>query len=344
MHTNDTPRPRRRGVPRLVPVLVTVVAVLLVVRFGGRMPPRGTQAPGTFSFAVLGDAPYYLHEDLQYRVVRRDLDAHDLAFVIHVGDLFWRPCSDAMYRGRRAWFDRSRHPLVYTPGDNEWTDCWERGTGGYAPRERLARLRQLFFAHPTRSFGRRSLPLVSQGGAAGADSEYVENARWRHAGIVFATVHLVGSDNARERFPGRTAEDDSASARRTRAATRWLTATFAVARQTGARAVVIAFHANPAFEGTPGAPGRDVFEPFLATLEEECAGFGRPVLVVQGDDHVYTVDQPLIRRTTGQPLRNLTRLQVPGSPWVGWVRVTARMTGDPAFTFENRVVPRWQYW
>jgi hypothetical protein len=321
-------------------VLLALVAVLPVLV---RAPAPAPDPPGAFSFAALGDSPYYSWEELQHRVVRRELDRHPLAFVIHVGDLFWRPCSDAMYRRTRGWFEASRHPVIYTPGDNEWTDCWERATGRYRPRERLARLRQLFFDHPARSFGRRPIPLAVQGGA-GPDSEFVENARWRHRGVVFATVHVVGSENAMEAFPGRTAEDDRAALNRTAAAVRWLRATFAVAREESARAVVIAFHANPAFEGEVGAPARRPYEPFLFAMAEEAERFGRPVLAIQGDDHVYTVDRPLRHHATGRPVADLTRLQVPGSPWVGWVRVTVRPDSAAAFSFEPHVVPRWKFW
>ena len=50
-------------------------------------------------------------------------------------------------------------PLIYTPGDNEWTDC--RPISKYDPNERLDRLRQLFFAAP-RSLGQRSRALTRQ--------------------------------------------------------------------------------------------------------------------------------------------------------------------------------------
>jgi hypothetical protein len=68
------------------------------------------------------------------------------------------------------------------------------------------------------------------------------------------------------------------------------------------------------------------------------------VLLAHGDGHIYTVDHPLIRRTTGRLLENLTRLQVPGSPQVGWVKVIVSPGADNPFAFEDHVVPRWKYW
>jgi len=159
-----------------------------------------------------------------------------------------------------------------------------------------------------------------------------------HDGVVFATAHLVGSRNGYGSFPGRTAVDDEAAKRRTEAATAWIREAFAEAGATDARALVLAFHANPSFEAPLNNGYRRSYEPFLSTLAEEVARFGRPVLVVQGDDHVFLVDHPLAN------LPNLTRLQVPGSPRVGWVRVVVTPGADSPFAFEQHVVPRWKYW
>lgn len=306
-------------------------------------PPPTPNPPGTFSFAALGDAPYYEWESIQYRLVLQSLDVQPLSFVVHVGDIFWHPCSDEHYRKTLGRLNGLRHPVVYTPGDNEWADCWEAGSGAYAPRERLNRLREIFFQVPTQSLGLSRLPLVSQAGS-GSFAEFVENVRWEHEGIMFATVHLVGSMNAMKAHRGHTPADDSAARRRTEAAAAWLRETFAQAEDKSAQAVVIAFHAAPAFESAPADSYRSAYEPFMAAFEEEVERFGKPVLVIHGDDHTYIVDHPLVSRTSGRRLNNLTRLEVPGSPDVGWVRVVVRPGAQSPFSFENRVVPAWKYW
>jgi hypothetical protein len=319
-------------------------AALVVVVLATRGPVVPTpDPPGAFSFAVLGDAPYYPWEEVQYRLVLKALDAHDLAAVIHIGDIFWHPCDDKMYRRTLAGFARLRHPLIYTPGDNEWTDCWEPASGRFAPLERLERLRGLFFAHPDRSLGGIALPLASQAGRE-PFPEFAENARWAHAGIVFATVHLPGSWNAKKPFPDRTPADDEAARRRTDAAVAWLRETFAEAAAAAAPAVVLAFHAAPGLEDPVEHRYRQAYEPFLLALEEEAERFARPVLLAHGDDHEYTVDHPLVRRTTGRRLDNVTRLEVPGSPRVGWVRVIVTPAAAHPWAFEPHVVPRWKYW
>jgi len=322
-------------------------AILMLLLAGflatGGPPKREPRPAGSFVFAALGDAPYYVWEEIQFSLLLRELQASDLAWVLHVGDIFWHPCSDAMYRTALRRFNRLRHPVIYTPGDNEWTDCWERGSGRYAPQERLDRIRRIFFTDPKRSLGRKPLALQPQGGE-GEFPEFVENGRWSREGFLFATFDLPGTMNGMTPFPGRTSSDDAAAKRRTRAASAWLRETFAEAARRKTQAVVVAFHANAALEEPAADPYRAAYDPFLAVLEEEAGRFGGPVLVVHGDGHEYVVDHPLVSRATGRRLTNLTRIQVPGSPEVGWVRIVVTPGDSQPFAFEKHVLPRWKYW
>jgi hypothetical protein len=307
----------KRGLGCLAAVLI-VVAIFFFT--AGPPQPVPAPPPGSFAFAALGDAPYSMGEEIRFRTVLRDLEQHDLGTVIHVGDVFWRPCTDAHYRRAFERLDRLRHPVVFTPGDNEWADCWEPGSGAFQPLERLASLRRIFFTHPP------ELPGLER------QAVYVENARWQQHGVMFATLHVTGSHNGL----GRTPEEDRAAWERLDATTAWMRETFAKASH--ASAVVLAFHAGIPFERPKGHEWRKPYEPFLAALEEEVARYGRPVLLVHGDHHEYRVDHPMPR------LQNLTRLEVPGSPEVGWVRVVVTPRAASPFTFAERVVPRWKYW
>ena len=310
---------------------VVVIAVIAGFVLTSGTPRPKPNPPGTFSFAVLGDAPYYFWEEWRYRFVLRSIDEHDLGFIIHVGDIWWRPCVDARYQKTKQEFDDRKHPVIYTPGDNEWFDCWEPGSGAFAPQERLKRLREIFYRESPSLHGVRQ-------------REFVENVRWQYQGIELATLHLIGSRNGMKPFPQRTPADDEAARRRTDAAIAWMRETFAEARRTGARAVVFGFHTSLLLELPLGHEERRPYEPFIAALEEEVERFGGPVLIVQGDDHEYIVDSTLVNRRTGRRLENFTRMQVPGSPDVGWVRVIVTPGAKPAFAFENHVVPRWKYW
>jgi len=323
---------------------VAVLAALVAAAWAtSGLPPPTPTPPGAFAFAALGDAPYYPWEELRYRLVIRSMNDHDLALVLHVGDIFWRPCTDRHYRAALGRMNQVRHPVVYTPGDNEWTDCWEPGSGSFQPRERLDSLRKIFFPDPTRALGGRPLALATQA-ASPAYATFVEHARWTIGGVVFATVHLVGNGNGLDPRPNREPADDEEVRARTGAAAAWIAEAFAEASASDAPAVVIAFHGAPDFRRRAEHPERQAYEPFLETLEVEAERFGRPVLIIHGDDHEYTVDRPLVRRTTGRRLDNLTRLEVPGSPLVGWVRVVFMRGADPPFAFQPLVVPGWKYW
>ena len=305
---------------------LAAAAIAVFVTTSGPPPPLKSPPPGTFSFAALGDSPYYPWEELRFRTVLADLDQHDLGAVIHVGDVFWRPCTDDHYRKAFARLDRLRHPVVFTPGDNEWTDCWEPGSGAFVPLERLERLRQIFFARPP-ALAR----LQRQNG-------FVENVRWEQQDVVFAAVHVLGSSNGRQAFPGRTPADDRAAHARITAASEWTREAFREASSRNATAVVIAFHAGVSLEQPRGHRRRVPYEPFIEALESEVARFGRPVLLVHGDHHEYRVDHPVAR------LPNLTRLEVPGSPQVGWVRVAVTPGAAQPFACTSRVVPPWKVW
>ena len=109
-----------------------------------------------------------------------DLNNNLLAFVVHVGDLSSPPyaCTDDLVARRFAQFSASAHPFIYTPGDNEWTDCHEQqGVKGGNPLERLAHVRKVFFAGE-QSLGQRTMPLVHQSESSDPVlQKYRENVR-----------------------------------------------------------------------------------------------------------------------------------------------------------------------
>lgn len=311
---------------------VVAAAALALAGSGGCAPPDAAPlSPGAFAFGVFGDAPYHAWEQGPWRRVLKDAAASQLAFFVHVGDILWEPCSEEMYRRRRAELDAVPLPVVYTPGDNEWTDCHEPRPGGYAPLERLAVLREVFFMDPERSLGATPMGLASQASDT-LYGEFVENARWEREGVVFATLHLVGSTNAMDPFDGRMTEDDLAAERRTEAALAWLRGTFRQAAARGSWGVVLLAHADLGLTDPEEEYGHDRF---VDALRDEVADFPGEVLYVHGDSHEYVVDQSLLDRS-GAPLANFTRVQTLGSPRVGWVRIVANPASRRFTEFESR--------
>ncbi len=312
-------------------------AVLAACGWSPEPPTPG----GSFRFAVFGDGPYSSNENGRARRVIDALNARPLEFVIHVGDIMWQQCTDTAYRDRRALIESVRHPVIYTPGDNEWLDCVDIAFRPVDPLERLASLRSTFFAPADRSLGVTPIVLETQS-AEPSRAEFVEHARWSHGGVLFVTIHVVGGANGGRPFRGREPRHDEEVARRTQASLEWLRDGFRVAAATDAAAVVVAFHASLLTE--PSAAEHGAVAPILKTLVELAIRFRKPVLAIHGDEHQYIVDRPFRDPVTGAPIPNLQRLETFGSPDIGWVDVVVDTTLAEPFRFEPNLTPRWMWW
>ena len=275
-----------------------------------------------FQFAVIGDYPYGPDQVPKFDRLIEMINEERPAFVLHVGDVGNQPCTDAALNATLASLRRFTVPVVYTPGDNEWTDCHEAGAD---PLDRLRRVRQMFFSSD-KSLGGSSLTVTRQSG------DYPENARFEFGGVSFVAVHWVGSGNG----AGRTAEGDAEAAARSAAGLDWLRAGFQAARAADTKGIVVFFQADPNFD-LYRLGIRNAHTELLRTLERESIGYRRPVLVVHGDTHVFRVDKALFG-STDTPLQNVTRLENFGSPQVHWSRVTVDTAGPELFTFSAGIV------
>ena len=283
-----------------------------------------TPSPDAFAFGVVGDTPYTEAEERHFLAMMRRIDAEQLAFVVHVGDFKGTgPCSDALFEKRRSQFDASRHPFIFTPGDNEWADCRQRRNGIWDPLERLAKLRSVFFADEW-SLGRERIAMRVQQERAPGCGAYPENRMWTRSRVRFVTLHVTGSNNNE----GWDAASD-AEARCRNAATRlWLEQAVSESAGDATRALVLIVQANPFYER--------VHAPFIAQLGEAARRLARPVLLVHGHTHTYRADTPF-NDAAGQPVRNPARLETFGSPVVGWVKVTVDQDSADVFTFEPHI-------
>jgi hypothetical protein len=266
-----------------------------------------------------------------------DLNREPLAFVIHDGDFKngSSRCDDAIFFDRLELFQRSRHPFIYLPGDNEWTDCHRWLCGDYDPLERLQRLREIFFAGDA-SLGHQAIRLDRQSEAPNF-SLYRENVRWSHAGVVFVGLHVVGSNNNR----GRTARMDLEYDARNLATIAWMRQSFAAAKAANAPAIVLAMQAPPSFSARAGAKSRSGFYDLYQALVAEVIAFKKPVLLVHGDEHRFRLDHPLRDPVTGAKVSNFTRVETFGTPRVNWVRLTIDPSSVSVFSIApGAVKPR----
>jgi hypothetical protein len=247
--------------------------------------------PGALTFGLMGDAPYSRGEAERLELLIDDMNARELAFVAHVGDITsgQGPCTDAWLEARQRQFSRLRHPFVLLPGDNDWTDCHR---GGFDPMERLQKWRALF------CFPKNPLKLERQSGP------YCEHVRWEAGGYLFVALNVQGSnDNL-----GRTAAMDAEHAERSRAVLGWIEDSERRFRQEALHGLVLLMQANPFLTPRSGANG---YTELLARLR----GLGRrhpgQVVLVHGDTHVFHDDEPL---------PGLRRIEVFGSPFVSWLQ------------------------
>jgi hypothetical protein len=290
-----------------------------------------------FEFAAIGDQQYGAEGEAKWPALQNSINrAQNIAFVVHAGDVKSGDtvCSDAMFQDRLQGFNAFTMPLIYTPGDNEWTDCHRENNGSYDSLERLDYLRRVFYPD-NRSLGQRKMDLTRQSEDP-AYSRYVENAMWSMGNVLFATLHIVGSNNNR----GRNAINDREYEERHAANFNWLKTTFSVARDNGFAGVVLVTQANPGWSGSPQrvANANTGFRDSLFVLEDEAIVFARPVLVIVGDTHLFRIDKPITAARSGRNLENVLRLEVPGSANIHWVRVGVDPARRGLFSFVHEDV------
>ena len=286
-----------------------------------RTPGEGEESVPEFELGLIGDIPYTVEEERKTEVLFGEMDSEKLAFVVHVGDIKSgsAPCTDELFLREKERFEDSANPLVYVPGDNEWTDC-ERT--GYDPIERLERLREIFFVGDE-SLGEETIPLTRQ------SADYPENVRWSYGGATFLGLNVPGPNNNRD-------EASSEYARRNEANLEWMHEGFERAAAEESSALMIVFQANPGFELPPEE--RTGYNDLLAALEEETVAFGKPVALVHGDTHTLRIDKPMTSSTSGEWVENFTRVETFGSPMVGWVRAGVDTSDPEVFTFQPEMV------
>lgn len=310
-------------------------------------PAAAAQAtPGNapFTFAVIGDVPYGATKIADFPAYIDQINADpSVQLVAHLGDIKdgSSECTDEYFQQIRADFDRVADPLVYTPGDNEWTDCHRANNGTYDPLERLAAIRQDFFDRPGHTLGEKSVGVQSQ-----ADQGLPENVSFTRAGVAFAALHVVGSDNGLLPWPELgydqpTAEQVAEEQHRTQATVDLINQTFDRAGQGGNRAVVLMMQADM-FDGTPAEADFGAFRPIVQTIAQRASQFAGPVYLLNGDSHSYEVQDPLSADSPWtsfygvEPVTNLTRITVDGSKNAGdYLRVRIEPTSPAVLSWER---------
>ncbi|MEV6983873.1 metallophosphoesterase [Sphaerisporangium sp. NPDC051017] len=286
----------------------------------------------SFTFALLGDTPYGPAQEAAFPNLVKDINSDkDVKLVLHAGDVKSgsTSCDDAHLTATQKQYQTFEDPFVLTPGDNDWTDCHRKAAGGFLPTERLEAVRRIFYPVPGRTLGRHPMRVETQAYDR-RHRDYVENTLFTEKDVVFAAVHVVGSVNDLapwDQLPGgdrpelRLAEYEARKA----AALSWIDHAFDTARRTHAPGVLLLMQAEPT--ATQG------FTEIRERIVQRSRAYGKPVLLVHGDEHIQEVEP----NYAGVP--NLTRLETFGDTASQWLRVTVKPKSPEVFSWEQRTVP-----
>jgi Calcineurin-like phosphoesterase len=319
---------------------VLLCGITLGLQVAAQQTPEWGRGVAPFAFALIGDMPYGTAREEQFaRLVAEINRDNDVDFVMHAGDIKAgsERCDDSLIRHRFDLYQAFQRAFVYTPGDNEWTDCHRANNGQYNPLERLAFVRSVFFPQIGRTTGGQVRPVRSQADGP-AYSEFVENVMFRRQNVMFATVHVVGSNNDLEPWVGISPTDSCTSPRpdrideferRQAAALAWLDEVFAAAAD--ANAVFLLMQANPYDPPSNPAQCPSGFQAFLTRLETRAQQYGKPVMLAHGDDHVFFMDQPFANLL-------FSRVQTNGETRVHWLKVHVDPKSSGVFSIEQKIV------
>jgi hypothetical protein len=327
-------------------ILAVGVTAALADNGNGKQDRQGDNA--RYTIGLFGDAPYNAQGKLDYPYLLQDINASDVAFSVFDGDLKSGGdggCVDSLYTNAIAGFNSLERPLVWVPGDNDWTDCWGRygpGTGTADPIERLNHERQLF-ASTDQSLGQKTLTLTRQ------SSSYPENFRFSYGPVVYLGLNVQGSN---DNYPyagvdGETRSQTEIDRQRAEEVARkaadisWLNAGFDYAKQTGAKGVMVIWQADPNFNNEQhlaDTRSYDAYAGYVDALRSATIAFPGQVALVHGDSHYFKVDKPL-NGPSGGVLANFTRVETFGARNTHWVSATIDRNDPNLFAFAPRIVP-----
>jgi len=185
------------------------------------------------------------------------------------------------------------------------------------------------------------------------DAAYVENVMWQQANVLFVTLNIPGSND--DHLPWAAPFSDPAGqadeiAKRDGANSRWLAKAFGAASAAANAGVLIGLQADmwdPA-QFAPGGDGLSGFDAFVQQLASLVVAFGKPVLLINGDSHLFESDKPLadpasttgVMHPVGFPVPNLTRLTVDGSTnFHDWVKLVVDPSTPDVFSFTRIITP-----
>jgi hypothetical protein len=361
---------------------VLALGMVAVALAAGGVRAAGTN-PNTLTFAVYGDSPYFdsafaSQPAAEFNATPAFIETINadpsIQAVVHVGDIHSgsEACTVAYDQAIFNFWRAFQRPLIYTPGDNEWSDCTKtkefngKDVFGHGPDFNgdplihLGIVRTTFFSNPGWTLGQHPMQVISQAIAYDqhfpADAQFVENVMWEQSKTLFVTINVPGgSNNDTDTWNGpakNQAAEDAERAARTAADVRWLNAAFALAEADNAHSVVIIGQADM-WDTTDAPTHQTNYEPIIAAMASNATTYGKPVLYFNGDSHTYRSDNPLQHNSTCTTeinpctadawfqhpyydVPNFHRIVVHGSTFpLEWLKLSI----DPRAAWENASTP-----
>src|SRR5436190_3646040 len=226
---------------RLVVMLIVllVAAATAAAVSAGNGDPIDPVSANALTLAVYGDSPYGTSVGDQTQVNATPAFINTINadskvdLVLHVGDIHSGTghCLASYDQTVAGLWQAFKDPLVYTPGDNEWTDCQKAKQGGWTstgttpwpcltfaaqtncdgiydaaadggthrpgdPLDNLTLVRSRFFPTAGTTLGGRKKQVLSQAQVGeGTDANYVENVMWEQSKVLFVTINIPGGSN-----------------------------------------------------------------------------------------------------------------------------------------------------
>jgi hypothetical protein len=248
-------------------------------------------------FSATGCGPYKpAEEPLLEKYVKLVSDDGKSAFLVHLGDIVSsakKKWPESEYKKVADILKQSRVPVFVVPGDNEWNDLADPDEGWRFWTKHFTNFEKHFKGAPE---PRRQ-------------KERAENFAFESRGVLLVGLNLVG---------GRVHDKDEWKTRH-KQNVEWVREQFGAAKGRVRAAVVMA-------QAEPAKTHEDFFKPFAEAVRE----FGKPVLYLHADGHVWQVHEKW-------RAPNLTRVQTDMVGRAPPVLVTVTEDADRPFVFDRRL-------
>ena len=248
-------------------------------------------------FSAIGDVPYTKKEvkDLKSSIKKHNKNSN-ASFLIHLGDIKpgSKPCKKEVYEDVVKILKKSDKPVYIIPGDNEYNDCDH-------PKKA--------FKHWKKNFLKFNLHWKTDWETT-YQPEQKENFTWTEGGVLFIGLNIVGGKlHSKKEWKQRLKSNAD-----------WMESLLKKNKSKGLKALVIFGHANM------NIIHPEKFEEFTKRFRAMAAQFGKPILYLHGDGHVWIKDRPWKEQ-------NILRVQVDAGAEI--LKVSVNTNSTEVFSFSH---------